>query len=150
MYARTSITLDQDHCHRPLNEHSSYHSWNNSGALFPPSTKIHAHWAKFFFLITIFNFKSIGTIDYVCLPFYLRYGSKNLDTFNKRVFWNLEGYYIQFLEFTGHPYITFVPLEIFTVPWIHCSGDEKVPWWLINLLLYWYFISLYIPTYIWM
>ena len=26
LYARTSITLDQDHCHRPLNEHSSYHS----------------------------------------------------------------------------------------------------------------------------
>ena len=34
----------------------------------------------------------------------------------KKVFWNFEGYYIQFLEFTGHPHITFVPLEIFTVP----------------------------------
>ena len=114
LYARTSITLDQDHCHRPLNEHSSVFL-SLLKQLWCPLPSLHQNPCTLG-QVLLNNYKFIGTIDYVCLPFYLRYGFKNLDTLNKRVFWNLEGYYIQFLEFTGHPHITFVPLDIVSVP----------------------------------
>ena len=94
------------------------------------------------------NYKFIGTIDYVCLPFYLRYGFKNLDTLNKRVFWNLEGYYIQLLEFTRHPHNLCAPWDIYR------SLNPLFWWWKgammayqLTLVLVFYF---FMPTYIYL
>ena len=76
-------------------------------------------------------------------------GFKNLGTLNKKSileFWRLL-YSISRVHWAS-TYNLCAPWDIYRSlnPLFHC--DEMVPWWLIYLLLYWYFISLYLGTYI--